>query len=818
MTSQITDVASKHEDNHDALHSLFHEHKGHYDVSKAAHTGNLEEAINTLKDDVYEKLEYLKQDVTEAFQAALKDETAAGNAKHSSLQDLMDGHKAALDTLDSTNEDKLQKMEENLRQELAAVNGKADGHRAEHAGKASELMSQIDVMEAKIAEQHKAHAGATDAKHGEMKAYLDAQLGAHGAKNGAKQDELQNLLGGHKAELQAELKKMASGQSDHSAKLDALDDALRGDIDVHKAEHAAALDTMRKEIDSKNDALSEAMKGHRGEFDSHKAEMQFALDEITGNHGKHTKAMDEMEAALRAELSGHKGNHAALEEALKGLRGEFDAHKAKIEAELAKINGVHGKHSKALDDMEAALRAELKNHKGTHADLKASHDQLRSDLADSLKGQSALEANLRKELAKLSSEHGGNLAEHQKKYQANHEDLLRSHSELSDMFSRHKSDLTRHQGALEDHKKSTAERVERLEQDLRKQLSVLDDKHGDSLKSIMDHARDSEKQVKDIEARLKEDHARAVETLTKDHNAIKDIIHSNKKVLDDALDNMKHESDRTKAATTTQIEKLDDDLREELRQKVMQNRDLASAEAQRVRESLHDTKSTLEDRMTRELARMDAEFPKFRSLTDGVDKALRREISRIGGEQAVSLDDYKQEAHKHHLGLNRVIDEERQKNDFAFIEVKDRIMLVEQQREDAMVGRNYISTVQFKEEIMRIWEAVDTHTHDMGVAPTREIVVQQPAAVSVRVPSITRESGSVSVTPRVEQRTIARGNIVSAAPPYSPQTSSRSPEPRVAVATPMQPQFTTIMAAPPAPHLVEEVITPTGQHFQVYGR
>jgi len=489
-----------------------------------------------------------------------------------------------------------------------------------------------------------------------------------------------------------------------------------------------------------------------------------------------------MEAALRADLAGHGQNHSALESALKGQKGDLDAHRSEIQAELAKINGVHGKHSKAMDDMEAALRAELANHKNTHSKIEGSHEQIKADLERAKKDHAAFEATMKKEMERMSGDHANNLSEHQKKNAANQESLLKSHGELSDMLGQHKSEFEKHKAALEDHKNASGKKMDKMDSDMKKLLGQLDDKHGDGLKGVLQSLRDHEKQFAGMEAKLKEELARTQETHAKDHNGIRELIQNNKKVLDEAVNTQKVEVQGLRAAQLDQVEKLDDELREELRQKLTSVREMVTQETQRLRETLHDHKSTFEERFGREFQRLEGESGKFRSQTDAVDKALRREISRVAGEWSNSLDDYKTEAHKQHLNFNYMITEERQKGDLSHQEFKDRILVLEQMvsQDDALHGgRHYVSRTEFKEETMRIWEAVDTHTHDMATS-TMNILNTAPM-VSAAPPSIHRESGSISVTPRLMTAPQPKVIAVNSVAPVSPQVglrTTRSPEPR----------------------------------------
>jgi len=686
----------------------------------------------------------------------------------------LSGHVESYAEQTAAAEDKVSNLEEQLRNEMSAMNDTQDTHKKEHAEKAAKLMNQIDEMQSNLDKQAAEHGDVT----GDLKASLEAQMGEHGANH----DKLRQMIHGHKAEMQAELMRVANGQADaHSAKLDALDGALRNDLQDHAEAQSKAFDDLRKELGGAHNALTDLLDGHGENLEGHKAEIQAALAEIQGKHGKHSKAMDDMEASLRAELSGHGSNHAALSEALKGHKGDLDAHRSEVQAELAKIQGVHGKHSKAMDDMEAALRAELASHKDTHSKIGASHEQIKADLERAKKDHAVFEANMKKEMERMGGDHANNLADHQRKGAANHDNLLKSHAELTDLFGQHKSEFDKHKEALEDHKNASGKQMKQMDTDMRKMLGNLDDKHGDGIKGVHQSLRDHEKQFSGIEGRLKEDLARTQETHSKDHNGIRELIQANKKALDEAVNAQKVEAQGLRSSVFDNIEKLDDELREELRQKVGQVREMVTQESQRLRETLHDHKSTFEERFAREFQRLEGESGKFRSHTDNVDKALRREISRIAGEWSTSLDDYKGEAHKQHLNFNYMITEERQKADLSHQEFKDRILVLEQmvsQDESMVGGRHYVSRTEFKEETMRIWEAVDTHTHDMATSTMN--LVQAPI-ISAAPPSIHRESGSISVTPRLMTAPQPKVIAVNSMAPVSPNVglrTTRSPEPR----------------------------------------
>jgi len=807
VKTQMDDLSGKHADNaesHDALHNLFHEHKSHFDVSKAAHSGNREEAVDALKGDFKEQMDYMKQDITEAFQAALKDQAETGDSKHSDLQDLLSGQVKSADEQKASAEDQVSNLEEQLRAEMSSMGDEHDTHKKEHAAKAAKLMNQIDELQSKLEKQAAEHGDII----GDLKGSMDGKLGEHGANH----DKLRDMIHGHKAEMQAELMRVANGQADaHSGALQALDGALKNDLQDHREVQAKAVDDLRKELGGSHNALTKLMSGHGGDMKDHKAEVQAALAVITGNHGKHSKAMDEMEAALRADLESKGNNHSALEAALKGHQEGFDAHRTEMQSELAKINGFHGKHTKAMDDMEAALRAELASHKNTHSQIGQSQEQIKADLERAKKDHAAFEANFKRQMEQMSGDHANNLADHQKKQGANHDALLKSHSDLNDMFGQHKSEFDKHKAALEDHKNASGKQMKQMDGDMRKLLGQLDDKHGDGIKGVFQSLKDHEKQFVGIEAKLKEELARTQETHAKDHNGIRELIQNNKKVLDEAVNTQKVESQGLRSSVFDNIEKLDDELREELRQKVGQVREMVTQESQRLRETLHDHKSTSEERFTREFQRLEGESGKFRAHTDTLDKALRREVSRVAGELSTNLDDYKNEAHKQHLNFNYMITEERQKGDLGHQEFKDRILVLEQMvsQDEAIVGgRHYVSRTEFKEETMRIWEAVDTHTHDMAHSTMNMVPM-----VSAAPPSIHRESGSISVTPRLMTAPQPKVIAVNSVAPVSPQVglrTTRSPEPRPFGSM-------AVMTSPTMIETVQDVSAVGPSHYQVMG-
>lgn len=128
-------------------------------------------------------------------------------------------------------------------------------------------------------------------------------------------------------------------------------------------------------------------------------------------------------------------------------------------------------------------------------------------------------------------------------------------------------------------------------------------------------------------------------------------------------------------------------------------------------------------------------------------------------------------------------------------------------QDEVVGGRHYVSRTEFKEETMRIWEAVDTHTHDMATSTLN--VVNTAPIVSAAPPSIHRESGSISVTPRLVTAPQPKVIAVNSMAPVSPQVAmrtTRSPEPRPLA-----------MASPTMIETVHDAPAVGPPHYQVMG-
>lgn len=167
------------------------------------------------------------------------------------------------------------------------------------------------------------------------------------------------------------------------------------------------------------------------------------------------------------------------------------------------------------------------------------------------------------------------------------------------------------------------------------------------------------------------------------------------------------------------------------------------------------------------------------SHVERVEKTMRKEMgqstnqhqSAMGRFQDV-IDEFKNSSQRHNAQTQNLIAEVKAKAESTSGELKERLRDIEQALMNDDIGTRkggQVQRLEFEKETKRLWEAMDTHTHDMS--QSMRLVSDSKLQVPITPPSIPRQSGSMRLTPAPQMPTVT---LTAAPPSVAPRIAAGS--------------------------------------------
>lgn len=175
--------------------------------------------------------------------------------------------------------------------------------------------------------------------------------------------------------------------------------------------------------------------------------------------------------------------------------------------------------------------------------------------------------------------------------------------------------------------------------------------------------------------------------------------------------------------------------------------------ANTLRDLIAEHKLNIGSQLQAEERAREAHHVQHRTDVERVEKTLRKELgqatnqsqSTVGRLQDV-IDDFKTGHHQTYAETKKLISEVKSQGDRSTAEIKERLRDIEQALMNDDIGRKggSVPRLEFEKETKRLWEAMDTHTHDMS--QSMRLVSDSKVQLPISPPSIPRQSGSMRVT------------------------------------------------------------------------
>jgi len=610
-------------------------------------------------------------------------------------------------------------------------------------------------------------------------------------------------------EVHGELKKEVK---EHKERTEKERQALQKDLTNHKSrsdEEKRARDAAHSNLHTELRNRDRAHKGLDGKMDDVEKRLKSALDALSTKHQTHAESMSSTERRLRDEISKlNQGATARQSEVERKLREEFNTVQTKLEKRISELAvGFDGKQGslremvtkvvKDVDFLNSSVQTEVRQRTAAEDKLNSKCDGLRAEITQVAK--EPIEA-LRNEFSQFGSKNKELEAAMQGANETLRKDV-RDHkafvqSEIDALSSRTAA-TERAQSTVQGQSTSTSALYRKAEdtpgmvresdvrQAVQSDMELMNARLRDQLTTLRNDLADVEKKLRKEIKRIADDSVQDqregfreiredIDRINSEHN----VQHKETRVMIiEHIRSILQDADGKVRLSLEDLRREVEDHRDNLKTHLTSQRGL-------------DTESLL----TAAVQRLEEDMERFHTLSGEVTQ-LKLDQDLAQGNLDRRLQDLDllagsfEELQADHDSLRRTVD-----TNTAIKEATDG----------------------WEEEVRRIWEAIDTHTHDVSVEDFEE---QEKPTKSVVKTQVLREVPQTPTT-RVMQAPIQRiGGIqgIATAPsiqatimPTSPKPNFRMPQTVPIAATPMVPATRELHEAPmrPARTIVSPRATP----------
>jgi len=763
------------------------------------------QAESGLRVAVEEKLEKdvgdLKRDLEDVFKeahAALKMELAVQTKDADALKDAMaDAHQA-------------------LRQELADHKDSFEkahaSHVDNHAISMSELENQLKTELAAVAQVH-------DDNHGQLRDALRTINDEHHEKHAQNREALergiQDALSQTHDKLARDIMELQSGVSDGHLNFRQILTDVTKQVDV--IDNTLAKEQEMRVAVEEN--LERACAGLRQDLEVAISEAHAALRLELADHGKNTAemeaAMKEAHVALQGELNLHKTN---LDQATDQLHGGLSGKLGTLQNSLSdKIDDLYARCQANADQLRSAAGERVQLKEGLIS-AQRERERLNAGLASAQDERRQLRVLLEQHSAGTREAHGELTEMYTNTNRALEEGLdsvlSKTHEKLALDLRNLASGVEGTQGGLREIVTEVTKEVDALTYSLQAEKGLRQQMEEKLRESIAEIRRDLEDVFREAHAALRLELAsqskdsREVKAALQDaHEALKSEMIDHKGRLDQsASDHIdRHEDMRSRVQSEllmlkTGLESQNNGLRDRLAELTGQIDGLtASLHAEQtmradVEERLEQRTLALEHRMRTEIQEtVDEAQAKNREhnrelrdamhnfnnenharhlkLQGMIDSSIQAVLLNADQKMRRSLEELREGIETHHTVLRENLEQERNSREATEqklnMKVDESLRAI---REDQEALRKNVHQrglsppkhagqepqVGWEEEIRRVWEAIDTHTHDVAVEdveeerPVRHQIL--PAREAPLVPTLIAPATPMPAVTRISSR------------------------------------------------------------------
>jgi len=576
------------------------------------------------------------------------------------------------------------------------------------------------------------------------------------------------------AGLHLQLAEHGKSASDIEAAMKEAHTALKLEFNLHKKEfevtkdgfetHKSAFDQHRSEFNNHMQRSAQGMDeihgGIHGKLGQVEARLQAAMEDLHGKHRAHASTMSELEKQLREDLKKVDGNHherhearsrelndveSKLKRAMDELNDKHEAHSQSVKAQFDDHHGRHTERHSELTDMYTETNKALEQ--GLDNVLQSTHQKLAEDLRALQSGVEGSHGNLKEVLAEVTKEvdaltfslqaEKGLRTQMEEKLRDNITEIRR---ELEDVFNEAHAALrlelanqSKDSGEI---KAALQDAHEALRSEMLENRGKLDTQSNDYLD-----------RHEDMRARVQSELSILKSGFDTSHNSFRDRLAELTGQIDGLAASL-HAEQTLRSDAEERLEQRTTALEHKMRREIQENLDESSAKQREVTRELRDSIHNFNNENH-------ARHLKLQSMIDGHIQGV---IQSADQKLKRALDDLKEGIDTHnvalrdHLGQERTAREaEQQKlhtkmNDLNRALKEDnealRTKLVGHGTADRGLGGFSEGPAGWEEEAKRLWEAIDTHTHDVAVEDVEEerqvrtqFIRQEVPSFSVNVPA-----------------------------------------------------------------------------------
>jgi len=507
-----------------------------------------------------------------------------------------------------------------------------------------------------------------------------------------------------------------------------------------------------------NTAVHERLTAH----DEHRRVLQAECSKLGADHseqlGKHQETQRrELQnlpskqhiEELRLLLGEHRSD---LDRRLASEKASREQHALETSELLAKSDkSLRRELQKLADDRDAGhsqLREQLEHHRngllqqlGTE---KVERDTLREVLQSLVTDR---EKTLRRELQQHAEEYQGSqsrmkelLHEHKSEHKTTVQSLL---ADLQQLRDEHRGNHAKFYSQLEEHR-ITAEKARdehrilhtealaQLELQLRKDLQKLSDDHQSGHLALRDLQGEHRSQHEQILQEHKADLIKQVENVEKD-------LRRELQRTGDAHQGYQQQFDEHRTSAAGSLVEIDS----ELRKAIARMSDDHSGKHSSTLHAVEALDAEIRLQLSRHSDEHSGKLARLQDLLDEHRAALQREMGLHQDGLREFLQQEKAERFRHHTSLQERIDVLETSQNKEDEDIRGRLKA-------SLEQPTGISRGEFDEEVHRLWQAIDTHTHSIQEEPKTLVeVVDSPQTRYIEEPVVMQTRASV-VSPVVE--------------------------------------------------------------------
>jgi hypothetical protein len=234
------------------------------------------------------------------------------------------------------------------------------------------------------------------------------------------------------------------------------------------------------------------------------------------------------------------------------------------------------------------------------------------------------------------------------------------------------------------------------------------------------------------------------------HDHFMDKLTMHKRDIDDQLMQERSSRESIREGFLHRMDKANGEMREEIETAVRSQEGHLVV----VRQALSDQKTALVQEVTAERAARVSDRANVDHQIHNLRDAVRKEIATLNSAHQgntesfrMLMDQYKEDARTTEARLKGIMGDIRGEFGRECQDLRHNLSEVRQEVLSADLGRDFqhhVSRIEFEKEKNRLWEALDTHTHNIDDKKTKAAQILNPVMVT---PPMLQAIGSVRVMP-----------------------------------------------------------------------